>query len=41
MCVASDDYALGTVINTEKFGTCIVTDTGVGVSGRLDVYTNF
>ena len=41
VCAASDDYALGTVVNTEKFGEVIITDTGVGSSGKLDIYTNF
>lgn len=41
ICAASDDYPLGTVVNTEKFGEVVITDTGVGTSGRLDIYTNF
>lgn len=41
VCAASDDYSLGTVLDTEKFGKVIITDTGVGTSGRLDIYTNF
>lgn len=41
VCAASDDYSLGTVVNTEKFGEVVITDTGVGTSGRLDIYTNF
>lgn len=39
--VASDDYAIGTVVNSPIFGECIVQDTGVGSSGTLDVYTKF
>lgn len=39
--VASDDYAQGTVVNSEIFGECIVEDCGVGSSGTLDVYTGF
>lgn len=41
VCAASDDYALGTIVNTEKFGEVVITDTGVGSSGKLDIYTNF
>lgn len=39
--VASDDYAQGTVVNSELFGECVVEDCGVGSSGTLDVYVGF
>lgn len=36
--VASDDYAEGTVVQSDLFGECVVLDCGVGSSGTLDVY---
>ena len=39
--VASDDYAEGTVVQSDIFGECIVSDCGVGSSGTLDVYVGY
>lgn len=41
LVVASDDYPLNKIIDTELFGKCKVLDCGVGESGYLDVYVNW
>ena len=39
ICVSSDDYSKGTVVNT-SLGTGKVYDTGSGI-GNIDIYTNW
>lgn len=39
--VASDVHPIGTVLDTELFGTVVVEDCGVGNDYTLDVYVNF